>query len=166
VLISTTVNGSDVNVDVEPNTLLIDFLRDALGLTGVKRSCEIQVCGACTVIVDGRPVSSCCALAADISGCSVLTIEGLGSDDQLDPVQQAFLDHSAFQCGFCTPGFILAVAAMRSYLVDTDTIATRLRDELSGSICRCTGYNPIVAAARCALLGVCELHQGVGDAES
>src|ERR1700712_4577796 len=102
------LNHSATSVDIEPHELLIDVLRDRLRLKGTKRSCDVQVCGACTVLVDGMPVSSCTTLCADVHGRSVTTIEGLGNGHKLDPVQRAFIAHGALQCGFCTPGMILS----------------------------------------------------------
>lgn len=142
--IAFTLNGTSRQARVAPQTLLIDFLRETWDLQGVKRSCDMQVCGACTVLVDGKPVSSCTTLAVDIDGSEVTTIEGLGGSDGLDPVQQAFLDHNALQCGFCTPGFILSVKAL---LQDNPSPS---RDEilhhLNGNLCRCTGYHKIIEA--------------------
>ena len=142
--IAFTLNGKAAKATVATHTLLIDFLRDARGLRGVKRSCDMQVCGACTVLVDGKLTSSCTTLAVDIDGATVTTIEGLGDADTLDPVQQAFLDHNALQCGFCTPGFILSVKA----LLQTKPKPTReeIVHHLNGNLCRCTGYHKIIDA--------------------
>jgi carbon-monoxide dehydrogenase small subunit len=139
-----TLNGKPAKATVVPHTLLIDFLRDAQRQRGVKRSCDMQVCGACTVLVDGQPVSSCTTLAVDIDGTAVTTIEGLSDGDTLDPVQQAFLDHNALQCGFCTPGFILAAKA----LLATNPTPSRAEivHHLNGNLCRCTGYHKIIDA--------------------
>lgn len=145
-LVRVTVNCRDVEREIAARTLLIDFLRDELGLTGVKPSCDAQVCGACTVLVDGLPVSSCTFLAADTDGCEVTTIEGLADGDALHPVQQAFVDCQAMQCGYCTPGFVLAVEALLADLPDpTDE---DIYHALDGNICRCTGYRPIAEAVR------------------
>ena len=142
-----TVNGRPVRRTVEPRTTLLDFLRDDLELTGAKRSCDLQVCGSCTVLVDGVPVSSCCTLAYEASGKDVLTIEGLspfGSHGKLHPIQQAFVEQNALQCGFCTAGMVLSVKAL------LDEIPSPTRDEikayLRGNLCRCTGYWNILAA--------------------
>ncbi len=142
--IALTLNGDQVEASVAAHTLLIDFLRDSHALNGVKRSCDMQVCGACTVLVDGRPMSSCTMLAVDADGASVATIEGLGGPEGLDPVQEAFLEHGALQCGFCTPGFILATKA----LLATNPSPSReeIEHHLSGNICRCTGYQKIIEA--------------------
>jgi carbon-monoxide dehydrogenase small subunit len=153
--LSTTVNGRAVALTVHPEELLLDVLRERLGLTGTKRSCDTQVCGACTVLLDGRPVSSCSLLAWEARGRTVLTIEGLAEDEQLHPLQEAFVTESAFQCGFCTPGMILAAKA----LLDERPAATEaeIAEYLKGNICRCTGYTNIlraVAVARDAMRAV------------
>jgi carbon-monoxide dehydrogenase small subunit len=142
--IDFTVNGEAVSVEVEPRALLIDVLRERLALKGTKRSCDVQVCGACTVLVDGVPVSSCTTLCADMQGRSVTTIEGVARDGTLDPVQRAFIAHGALQCGFCTPGMILTVKALLAEhpQASDDTI----RHYMRGNICRCTGYVKIMEA--------------------
>ena len=139
-----SVNGEAVSVEVEPRELLIDVLRERLALRGTKRSCDVQVCGACTVLVDGMPVSSCTTLCADMQGRSVTTIEGVARDGMLDPVQRAFIAHGALQCGFCTPGMILTVKALLAEhpQASDDTI----RHYMRGNICRCTGYVKIMEA--------------------
>jgi carbon-monoxide dehydrogenase small subunit len=139
-----SVNGAAVSVEVEPRELLIDVLRERLALKGTKRSCDVQVCGACTVLVDGMPVSSCTTLCADMQGRSVTTIEGVARDGTLDPVQRAFIAHGALQCGFCTPGMILTVKALLAEhpQASDDTI----RHYMRGNICRCTGYVKIMEA--------------------
>lgn len=148
VVLSTTVNGALVRREVRARTLLSDFLRDDLGLTGTKVSCDAQVCGACTVLVDGLPVSACSLLAADTDGRAVTTIEGLADGDRLSPVQRAFTECSAMQCGFCTPGFVLAAEALLSDVPDPSE--AEIRHALDGNLCRCTGYRPIMAAVRLA----------------
>jgi len=144
----TTVNGRPVTLHVVPEAVLLDVLREDLGLTGNKRSCDVQVCGACTVLLDGLPVSACAVLAYEARGRTVLTIEGLASEERLHPVQEAFLAASGFQCGFCTPGMIMAVTAM----LDEAPAATpaEVREHLRGNICRCTGYVSILAAVAAA----------------
>jgi carbon-monoxide dehydrogenase small subunit len=112
ITLETTVNGTRVAMSVPANRLLVDFLRDDLQLKGTKLSCDVQVCGACTVLLNGRPVSACTTLAYEARGRSVQTIEGLAHENQLHPMQQAFIDHGAFQCGFCTPGMILAATSL------------------------------------------------------
>jgi aerobic-type carbon monoxide dehydrogenase small subunit (CoxS/CutS family) len=145
------VNGTDVVRDVPANELLLDFLRERLGLTGAKRSCDVQVCGTCTVLVDRRPVSSCCLLAADADGKDVLTIEGLADRPEFERLEEAFTRHAALQCGFCTPGFLLTTAAL---LESGEAMsAETVRHALAGNLCRCTGYRGIVDAV-CELAGV------------
>ena len=145
------VNERPVVREIEPQELLLDFLRDRLGLTGAKRSCEMQVCGTCTVLVDGRPVSSCCFLAADAEGRAVLTVEGLAERDDFARLEDAFTRHAALQCGFCTPGMLLTVAA----LLETGELTSgdEVRRSLNGNLCRCTGYRGIYEAV-CDLAGV------------
>ena len=140
-----TLNGKPWQVDCEPQETLAEVLRNRLNLNGTKVSCEVQVCGACTVLVDGLPVSACTQLAYEVRGKNVTTIEGLEKPDgTLHPIQQAFIDEFAFQCGYCTPGMIMSAKA----LLDENPQPTR--DEIihymDGNICRCTGYVPIVAA--------------------
>jgi len=142
--VTGTINGQAATLEIEPSTLLLDLLRD-LGYTGAKPSCEMEVCGACTVQLDGLPVSACTTLAIELDGRTVETVEGLANaETDLHPVQQAFLKESAFQCGFCTPGMIMSAKAL------LEANPSPSRDEvvhwLEGSICRCTGYEPIVDA--------------------
>jgi carbon-monoxide dehydrogenase small subunit len=146
--LSFTLNGRLQELEVEPHVLLLDVVRDRLGLTGVKRSCDVQVCGACTLLVDGRPVSACTTLAFEVRGRSVLTIEGLAEKGKLHPLQQAFIDHGGFQCGFCTPGMILAAKA----LLDENPQPTEpeLKHFMHGNICRCTGYKKIIESIMAA----------------
>lgn len=139
-----TVNGRPVTLEIEPRAVLLDVIRDRLGLTGAKRSCDAQVCGACTVLLDGQPVSSCCTLAFEAQERSVETIEGLAGPDRLHPIQQAFVDNAAIQCGFCTPGFVLTAKAL---LTENPRPTRReIEDYLGGNLCRCTGYWNILAA--------------------
>jgi aerobic-type carbon monoxide dehydrogenase small subunit (CoxS/CutS family) len=129
---------------VAPQELLLDFLRDSLGLTGAKRSCDVQVCGACTVLVDGLPVSSCCLLAAHAAGSEVTTIEGLAERPEFERLDEAFTRHAALQCGFCTPGMLLTVnALLESGELDS---AEQIKRNLAGNLCRCTGYRGILEA--------------------
>jgi aerobic-type carbon monoxide dehydrogenase small subunit (CoxS/CutS family) len=146
--ISFTLNGRLQEIEVEPHELLLDVVRERLGLTGVKRSCDVEVCGACTLLVDGRPVSSCTTLAFEVRGRSVLTIEGLAEDGKLHPLQDAFIEHGGFQCGFCTPGMILAAKA----LLDENPKPTEeeLKHFMHGNICRCTGYKKIIESIMAA----------------
>jgi aerobic carbon-monoxide dehydrogenase small subunit len=142
--IQLTVNGDLVVRDVDPQELLLDLLRDGLGLTGAKRSCDVQVCGTCTVLVDGLPVSSCCMLAADADGRDVLTIEGLASRPEFARLEEAFTKHAALQCGFCTPGMLLTVSSL---LESGDlTSEEEIKRSLAGNLCRCTGYRGILEA--------------------
>ena len=145
------VNGRPVVREIEPPELLLDFLRDRMGLTGAKRSCDVQACGACTVLVDGRPVSSCCFLAADSEGRHVLTVEGLAEQPEFERLEDAFTRHAALQCGFCTPGMLLTVAA----LLETGELTSveEVKRGLAGNLCRCTGYHGILEAV-CELAGV------------
>jgi aerobic carbon-monoxide dehydrogenase small subunit len=145
------VNGTAVARDVPAEELLLDFLRDRLDLTGAKRSCDVQVCGACTVLVDGQPVSSCCTLAAQAQGCDVTTIEGLAEQPEFALLEDAFMRHAALQCGFCTGGMLLTVSSL---LAAGDLgSAGDVRHGLAGNLCRCTGYKGIVEAV-CELAGV------------
>jgi aerobic-type carbon monoxide dehydrogenase small subunit (CoxS/CutS family) len=141
--IALTLNGTDRRVEVEDQVLLIELVR-GLGLVGTKLSCDTQVCGACTVLVDGRPVSSCTTLAIEADGRAVETIEGLATGTTLHPLQQAFIDRFAFQCGYCTPGMIMAAKALLDERPDPD--AATVRHWMEGNICRCTGYGTIVEA--------------------
>ena len=147
--LSFTLNGRLQELDVEPHELLLDVVRDRLGLTGAKRSCDVQVCGACTLLVDGRPVSACTTLAFEVRGRSVLTIEGVAEKDgKLHPLQEAFIEHGGFQCGFCTPGMILAAKA----LLDENPAPSEveLKHFMHGNICRCTGYKKIIESIMAA----------------
>jgi len=143
-LLELTVNGEHYEVLVEPKTLLIDVLRDQLELKGAKRGCDSGSCGACTVLLNGKPVHSCSILALQANGGEILTIEGLADGPNLHPIQEAFLDHWALQCGFCTPGQIIAAKA----LLDENPNPTEeeVKTAMNGHICRCTGYNMITEA--------------------
>ena len=144
------VNGETHRVDIPAQRLLVDVLREDLKLTGTKRACDIGVCGACTVLVDGRTVSACLMLAVRLNGREIVTVEGLAGSEGLHPLQQAFLDHWGFQCGYCTPGMLLTAVE----LLQRDPRPSRetVRDALMGNLCRCTGYrkieDSILAAAR------------------
>ena len=146
--IEMTVNGRPVSAQVEPRTLLVEFLRDGLGLTGAHVGCDTTQCGACTVHVDGRSLKSCTALAVQVAGSQVTTIEGLANGDVLHPLQTAFHTHHGLQCGFCTPGMIMAGVALLER--NADPSEHEVRDWLEGNICRCTGYHNIVEAIRAA----------------
>ena len=143
-IVSFNVNGSPVNVDVEPRMTLVDCLRHDLRLTGTHVGCAHGVCGACTVLVDGAPVRGCLVLAVQADGSEVTTIEGLSNDEALTPLQASFRKHHALQCGFCSPGMVTTAHALLTAEPDAD--ADRIRDVLSGNLCRCTGYIPIVEA--------------------
>ncbi len=141
--VSMTVNGKTVSADVEDRTLLVNFLRDTLGLTGTHVGCDTSQCGACVVHIDGVSVKSCTTLAVQVAGSSVTTIEGLSSGGELHPVQAAFRDNHGLQCGFCTPGMIMtSVDIINRHGANLDEAT--VRHELEGNICRCTGYHNIV----------------------
>jgi carbon-monoxide dehydrogenase small subunit len=142
-----SVNGSPVEAVVEPRLLLADFLREELDLRGVHLGCEHGVCGACTVLVDGAPIRSCLMLAAQAGGVEITTVESLADGDRLHLLQQAFTDHHALQCGFCTPGFLLASLHLLRESPEIDD-EREIREALSGNLCRCTGYQNIVNAVR------------------
>ena len=145
-MIKVTVNGEDYEREVEPRMLLADFLRHELGLTGTHVGCEHGVCGACTVILDGDSVRSCLCFAIQTDGAKIETVEGLGTVDNLNPLQQSFQKHHALQCGFCTPGMLMTgVDLLSKYPLATDE---QIREGLSGNLCRCTGYDHIVQAIR------------------
>ena len=147
--VSVTINGSVCSADVEPRTLLAHFLRDDLGLTGTNIGCDTSSCGACTVLVDGRSAKSCTLLAVQVDGADVTTIEGLAGDDGLHPMQKAFHECHGLQCGYCTPGMVMAaVSLVEEYdALDADGV----REGLEGNLCRCTGYQNIVKAVLAAV---------------
>ena len=142
--VSFEVNRRSVEIEVEPRMSLVDCLRDELRLTGTHIGCEHGVCGACTVIVDGDAVRSCLMLAVQAEGSSIVTVEGLSREDRLSPLQTAFRKHHALQCGFCTPGVLTTAHAL--LLQEPEADEARIRSVLSGNLCRCTGYIPIVEA--------------------
>jgi carbon-monoxide dehydrogenase small subunit len=147
--IDAVVNGRRVQTTVAAHRTLAELLRDDLGLTGTKVSCALELCGTCTVLLDGEPVSACTLLAAEIDGGEVLTVEGLANaDGSLNPLQRAFAEHGALQCGFCTPGMLITATALLAR--DPDPDEATIREELHGNICRCTGYAPIVEAIQAA----------------
>jgi aerobic-type carbon monoxide dehydrogenase small subunit (CoxS/CutS family) len=146
--VSFTLNGRLQEIDVESHELLLDVVRDRLGLTGTKRSCDVEVCGACTLLVDGRPVSACTTLAFEVRGRSVLTIEGLAENGKLHPLQEAFIEHGGFQCGFCTPGMILASKALLDE--NPNPSEDELKHFMHGNLCRCTGYKKIIESIMAA----------------
>jgi carbon-monoxide dehydrogenase small subunit len=149
--VSMTVNGAAQRHDVEPRTLLVQYLREACGLTGTKVGCDTSSCGACTVLLDGESVKSCTMFAAQADGADVRTIEGLATDGRFHPVQQAFHEHHGLQCGFCTAGMVMAAV---SFLDENPTPTEReVRLGLEGNLCRCTGYHNIVKAVLAAAAG-------------
>jgi len=146
ITISTTINERQLDATVNPNQTLLEFLRDELALRGTVEGCGVGVCGSCTVLVDGRPVSSCLMLATNADGKRVMTIEGLSQGGELDPVQKAFLKHQAFQCGYCTPGMIMAVKGLLTG--NPHPSQEQARDYLSGNLCRCGTYVEVLAAVK------------------
>lgn len=139
------VNGRPVRLPVPPSRRLLDIIRDDLGLCGTKRSCEIGRCGACMVLIDGKPVNACLAMAFQCAGKRITTVEGIGGES-LHPVQQAFLEEGGYQCGYCTPGMIIAVTALLDEHPDPSPV--QVTEALSGNLCRCTGYGGIIRAVR------------------
>ena len=150
--VALSVNGERREADVEPRQLLVYFLRDQLGLKGTNVGCDTSSCGACTVLVDGESVKSCTVLAVQADGADVTTIEGLATGDDLHPVQQAFREEHALQCGFCTPGFVMATVSLLRE--NPSPSETEIRHALEGNLCRCTGYQNIVAAVLSCSKGV------------
>jgi len=144
--ISVTVNGGKEYLDVPSNMTLLHLLREKLALTGTKNGCEAGECGACTVLMNGEPVNSCLVLAVEADGAEVVTVEGLADDDQLTPLQQAFVDHNAVQCGFCTPGMLISAHALLER--NPQPTEEEIKMALVGNLCRCTGYNRIVQAVQ------------------
>jgi len=140
--ITLKVNRTNYRVRIETRRTLLEVLRENLGLTGTKKSCNEGNCGACTVLIDGRPVASCLVLAMDAQGKEILTIEGLSEGEKLHPIQEAFLKHGAIQCGFCTPGMVMSAKAFLDENPEPTT--TEIRKAISGNLCRCTGYQHIV----------------------
>jgi carbon-monoxide dehydrogenase small subunit len=146
VSVALEVNGRSYPVELDPHTSLLDAVRDAIGLTGSKEGCDDSECGACMMLLDGRPVNSCSYLALQAEGRSITTVEGLADGDDLAPLQRALLEHGGVQCGFCTPGMLIsATALLRANPTPTDE---EIRLALSGNLCRCTGYDGIVKAVR------------------
>lgn len=140
------VNGQNYRLFIDPYVTLLDVIRDEIGLKGTKRGCDLGECGACTVLIDGKPFNSCLILPMDVQGREILTIEGLVRDGKLHRIQQAFIEQGAIQCGFCTPGVVLVAKA----LLDEDPSPSeeKIKEALSGNLCRCTGYTSIVRAIR------------------
>ena len=146
IVVTSTINGEEVDFLCEPGQSLLEALRDRLGLTGSKEGCNNGNCGACAVIMDGRLVNSCCVLAAEVNGADLTTVEGLAGPEKLHPLQQAFLEEAALQCGICTPGFLVASKALLEK--NPNPTETEIRYWLAGNLCRCTGYDKIVSAVK------------------
>ena len=144
--ITLKVNGVERSVEVEARTTLLDLVREQFGLTGAKLGCDIQVCGACTLLLDGKPVSACSVLAVDADGYKVVTVEGLGSDGKLDPIQEAFMEFGALQCGYCTSGFVLTAKALLEECPRPSD--EQIRNYLAGNFCRCGCYQEIIQAVK------------------
>jgi aerobic carbon-monoxide dehydrogenase small subunit len=144
--ISLKVNGLERSAEVEPRLTLLDLVREHFGLTGAKLGCDIQVCGACTLLLDGKPVSACSFLAVDADGCEILTVEGLSANGKLHPLQEAFMEFGALQCGYCTSGFILSAKALLDECPRPSE--EQIRDYLAGNFCRCGCYQEIVQAVK------------------
>ena len=150
--IALQINGSERSVEVEARTTLLDLVREQFGLTGAKLGCDIQVCGACTLLVDGKPVSACSMLAVDAHGCAIESVEGLSGKDKLHPIQEAFMEFGALQCGYCTSGFILTAKALLAECSQPSD--QQIRDYLAGNFCRCGCYQEIMQAIRNVASGV------------
>jgi carbon-monoxide dehydrogenase small subunit len=146
--VNTTINGKAVSASAEASTSLLEFLRDTLNFKGTKLCCNTGECGACTVLFNDKPINSCVTLAADAEGAEIVTVEGLAEGERLHPVQQAFIDTGAVQCGYCTPGFIVSVKALLDRA--RHPTAEQIEEAVSGNICRCTGYAKIVDAIQLA----------------
>jgi aerobic-type carbon monoxide dehydrogenase small subunit (CoxS/CutS family) len=150
-LLKLRVNGEEYELYINPKTLLVEVIRDHIGLTGTKRGCETVSCGACTVMIDDMAVKSCSVLAVQVEGRHVTTAEGLERNGKLSPIQRAFLDYGAYQCGFCTPGMLMSCEA---FLKENPAPTEKeIREGIEGNICRCTGYNSIVRAVEAAAKG-------------
>lgn len=144
IFVEVTVNGGVYQREIEPRTLLVEFIREELGLTGTHIGCDTSYCGACTVLMDGRPVKSCTLLAAQADGCEISTVEGMESDEGLHPLQTAFSEHHGLQCGYCTPGMLMSA----KHLLDENPEPSReeIKKGIAGNVCRCTGYQNIITA--------------------
>jgi aerobic-type carbon monoxide dehydrogenase small subunit (CoxS/CutS family) len=145
------VNGQPYELFVKPKTLLVEVLRDLIGLTGTKRGCNSSSCGACTVMLNGMSVKSCSVLALQANGAEVVTVEGLAKGNELSPLQKAFLDHGSYQCGFCTPGMLMSSTALLTE--NPRPTKQQIREGIDGNICRCTGYNSIIRAVTAVVKG-------------
>ncbi len=142
--ITITINRKNYKLSIEPDLLLVDLLRDYIGLTGTKKGCEIGECGACTVIMNGETVNSCLVLTMQADGAEITTIEGVANNGDLHPVQQAFLEHDAVHCGFCTPGMVLSAINLLNH--NSNPTEFEIREAIAGNLCRCTGYQQIIEA--------------------
>ena len=149
--VALTVNGTRHELELEPRELLVYVLRERLGLTGTNVGCDTSSCGSCTVLVDGASAKACTLLGVQVDGAEITTIEGLASNGELHPVQQAFHDHHALQCGYCTPGMVMAAVSLIEH--GEATSETAIREGLEGNLCRCTGYHNIVVAVQAAVAG-------------
>jgi carbon-monoxide dehydrogenase small subunit len=145
------VNGQPYDIFIEPKKLLVEVLRDLIGLTGTKRGCNSSSCGACTVMLNGMSVKSCSVLALQANGAEVVTVEGLAKGNQLSPLQRAFLDHGSYQCGFCTPGMLMSSTALLTE--NPKPTKQQIKEGIDGNICRCTGYNSIIRAVTAVVKG-------------
>jgi len=144
--ITFTLNGTSEVALVQSHTTLLTFLREGLGLTGTKNGCATGECGACTVLLNGEPVNACLVLAVEVDGADIVTVEGLSHDGQLEPLQQAFIDHTGTQCGFCTPGILISARALLNR--NPSPTEDEIKDALRGNLCRCTGYKRIISAVK------------------
>jgi carbon-monoxide dehydrogenase small subunit len=145
------VNGQPYDIFVEPKKLLVEVLRDLIGLTGTKRGCNSSSCGACTIMLNGMSVKSCSVLALQANGAEVVTVEGLAKGNELSPLQKAFLDHGSYQCGFCTPGMLMSSTALLTE--NPKPTKQQIKEGIDGNICRCTGYNSIIRAITAVVKG-------------
>lgn len=159
-IISFKLNGEQTQAMTDDNVTLLDFIRSTLGLTGTKKGCEEGECGACTVLLDGKPVNSCLSLAREIEGHELVTIEGLAVNGQLTPIQQQFIDKWALQCGYCTPGMIMSATALLAS--NSNPTEYEIRDAIAGNLCRCTGYAKIVEAIAAAAQEMAAVTDGKG----
>ena len=144
ILVHLRVNNEEHELSIAPNMTLLEVLREKLDLTGAKEGCGEGVCGSCTVLMDGKPIRSCLTLALEAAGSSILTVEGLTDDEKIDPLQDAFIEHGAVQCGFCSPGMIMSAKALLMENPHPDE--EKIKNAISGNICRCTGYTKIIEA--------------------
>lgn len=153
-----SINSEDMQVLIEPGKTLLEVLREDLGLTGTKHGCELGECGACTVLCDGKPVMSCLVLALECEGVKIETVEGMASNGQLHPLQQAFAEHGGSQCGYCTPGMLMTAQALLAKVPDGGANPDRaeIREALSGNLCRCTGYQQVIESVEAAAVAINE----------